>query len=274
MTVRLLCSATVKNCWHVHSSGPGGWAMLSGISCGGIKTQESHSNWRITIGWSVLKIFMLLVISQRWMQVMANLIRCLLQLPCSRENFFASNLNLSSNEKWKAFRYFDKGTMATIEEAGQWQDLKFLHLKGFFAWISGYLFTWCCSWFRDRLVVLINWIWNYFSYDRAIRLIIRPYKKNPEAIFFHCSAILPSLYWSYKSKFLNYFPPSESCLVIRYYLDFSWFKIHQDNHHAVRQYFRENNVQRFPRRRCVSIPVSIVSFNNLSVFGTRSVQRE
>lgn len=91
----------------------------------------------------------------------------------------ASNLNLSSNEKWKAFRYFDKGTMATIGRSRAVADLKFLHLNGFFAWISWlFIHLMLLAGFRNRLVVLINWIWNYFSYDRAIRLIIRPYKKK------------------------------------------------------------------------------------------------
>ena len=105
--VRLL-SATVKKCWHVHSSGQ----LMMGNAIPGFHAEVIKPGNRIqtdvqsVIGFE--KIFMLLVISQRWMQVMATSSDALLQLPCSRENF-ASNLNLSSNEKWKAFRYFDKG---------------------------------------------------------------------------------------------------------------------------------------------------------------------
>jgi NADH:ubiquinone reductase (H+-translocating) len=32
--------------------------------------------------------------------------------------------------------------------------------------------------FRNKLVVFNNWIWNYFTYDRGIRLIIRPFDKE------------------------------------------------------------------------------------------------
>jgi NADH dehydrogenase len=32
--------------------------------------------------------------------------------------------------------------------------------------------------FRNRVIVLINWIWNYVNYDRGIRLIIRPFKRE------------------------------------------------------------------------------------------------
>jgi NADH dehydrogenase len=34
--------------------------------------------------------------------------------------------------------------------------------------------------FRNKLIVLINWIWNYFSYDNGTRLIIRPFRKNKQ----------------------------------------------------------------------------------------------
>lgn len=30
--------------------------------------------------------------------------------------------------------------------------------------------------FRNRVVAIVNWAWNYFSYDRGLRLIIRPFK--------------------------------------------------------------------------------------------------
>jgi len=31
--------------------------------------------------------------------------------------------------------------------------------------------------FRNRVVAIVNWAWNYFSYDRGLRLIIRPFKQ-------------------------------------------------------------------------------------------------
>ena len=94
----------------------------------------------------------------------------------------AANLNLEEGKKWKAFRYTDRGTMATIGRSRAVADLKFTHLKGFPAWIAWlFIHLMLLVGFRNRLVVLINWIWNYFSYDRAIRLIIRPYRKKESA---------------------------------------------------------------------------------------------
>jgi NADH dehydrogenase len=90
----------------------------------------------------------------------------------------AHNLNRADYNSWKSFHYTDKGTMATVGRNKAVVDLKYWKFQGLFAW-----FTWIfvhlilLVGYRNKLVVLINWIWNYFSYDRAIRLIIRPFKK-------------------------------------------------------------------------------------------------
>jgi NADH dehydrogenase len=31
--------------------------------------------------------------------------------------------------------------------------------------------------FRNKLVIFVDWAWNYISFDKALRLIIRPYRK-------------------------------------------------------------------------------------------------
>lgn len=93
----------------------------------------------------------------------------------------AKNLNRKSKNDWKKFVYFDKGSMATIGRSRAVADVKFLHLKGFFAWLAWlFIHLMLLVGFRNRVIVLFNWIWNYFSYDRAIRLIIRPYKQNTD----------------------------------------------------------------------------------------------
>jgi NADH dehydrogenase len=91
----------------------------------------------------------------------------------------AKNLNRKENSEWKKFVYKDKGTMATIGRSRAVADLKFIHLKGFLAWLAWlFIHLMLLVGFRNRIVVLFNWIWNYFSYDKAIRLIIRPYRKK------------------------------------------------------------------------------------------------
>ena len=48
-------------------------------------------------------------------------------------------------------------------------------LTGFVAWVTWLLVHLVLLiGFRNRLIVLINWAWNYFSFDRALRLITEP----------------------------------------------------------------------------------------------------
>ncbi len=91
------------------------------------------------------------------------------------------NLRKKDNAQWKPFVYKDKGSMATIGRNKAVVDLPKFHFGGFFAWMV-WMFVHLMSivGFRNRLVVLSNWIWNYFTYDRGTRLIIRTFyrKKN------------------------------------------------------------------------------------------------
>lgn len=91
----------------------------------------------------------------------------------------AANLNKKLKDEWKPFRYKDNGAMATIGRNKAVADLKYWKSQGFFAWLT-WLFVHLITLvgYRNKFLVLFNWIWSYFSYDNAIRLIIRPYKKK------------------------------------------------------------------------------------------------
>jgi NADH dehydrogenase len=70
------------------------------------------------------------------------------------------------------FRYVDYGTMATIGRHSAVADLGWLRLSGYAAWLV-WLFihlTWLIG-FRSRLLVLVQWAFAYFSYQRSVRLI-------------------------------------------------------------------------------------------------------
>ncbi len=84
----------------------------------------------------------------------------------------------SQGRALKPFRYFDKGTMATIGRNRAVVDIHRLRFQGFFAWFV-WMFVHLMSivGFRNRMVVFVDWFWNYISFDRALRLIIRPFKK-------------------------------------------------------------------------------------------------
>ncbi len=81
-----------------------------------------------------------------------------------------------SNKEPIAFRYRDKGSMATIGRNKAVVDMPKFHFGGLFAWMV-WMFVHLMSivGFRNRLVILSNWVWNYLTYDRGTRLIIRTF---------------------------------------------------------------------------------------------------
>jgi NADH dehydrogenase len=84
------------------------------------------------------------------------------------------------------FNYFDKGSLATIGRGKAVADLpKKLYFGGRLAWwIWLFIHISYLVSFRNKLLVFANWIWNYFTFDKGNRLIIRPYvrKDTPPAI--------------------------------------------------------------------------------------------
>jgi NADH dehydrogenase len=73
----------------------------------------------------------------------------------------------------KPFRYHDRGIMATIgrSRAVAWIFYR-IQLRGYIAWLAWlglHLIT--LIGFRNQLNVLVNWIWNYLTYDRSVRII-------------------------------------------------------------------------------------------------------
>jgi NADH:ubiquinone reductase (H+-translocating) len=74
----------------------------------------------------------------------------------------------------KAFRYKDPGIMATIGRNSAVAELGAVRLSGFLGWLMwlGVHLVNVIS-FRSRLIVLVNWAWEYLFYDRPVRLILR-----------------------------------------------------------------------------------------------------
>jgi NADH dehydrogenase len=77
-------------------------------------------------------------------------------------------------EPLKPFKYFDLGILATIGRNAAVAyifGMKFRGLLAWFVWLVVHLIG--LIGFRNRLIVLINWTWDYLFYDRAVRLISR-----------------------------------------------------------------------------------------------------
>jgi NADH dehydrogenase len=91
----------------------------------------------------------------------------------------SSNLLRSEGTSWKPFRYRDLGSMATIGRNKAVVDLPTMRFSGFLAWaIWLVVHLYSLLGVRNKIVVFLNWMWNYFTYDQSLRLIIRPEKKS------------------------------------------------------------------------------------------------
>ncbi len=80
---------------------------------------------------------------------------------------------------FKPFEYKDKGSMATIGRNKAVVDLKNYRFQGVFAWfVWMFVHLFFLIGFRNRIVVFVNWVYNYVRFDREARLIIRPYQRD------------------------------------------------------------------------------------------------
>ncbi|RNI22010.1 NAD(P)/FAD-dependent oxidoreductase [Rufibacter latericius] len=92
-------------------------------------------------------------------------------------------MRLFAGQPLQPFVYKDQGTMATIGKNKAVADLKLFRQEfksqGFFAWLI-WMFIHLISLvsFRDRLAVMMNWSWNYFTYNSGNRLIVGKQREN------------------------------------------------------------------------------------------------
>ncbi|GHA74411.1 NAD(P)/FAD-dependent oxidoreductase [Pontibacter akesuensis] len=83
-------------------------------------------------------------------------------------------------EPLEPFKYKDKGSLAIIGRNRAVADLPGnLHFGGFFAWaIWLFVHVMALVGFRNKLVVLSNWVYKFFTYENGTRLIIRPFVRK------------------------------------------------------------------------------------------------
>ena len=88
-------------------------------------------------------------------------------------------LRMVESKPMKPFKYKDKGSMATIGRNKAVVDLKHWKFQGVFAWfVWMFVHLFFLIGFRNRVVVFVNWVYNYIRFDREARLIIRPFKRK------------------------------------------------------------------------------------------------
>ena len=82
----------------------------------------------------------------------------------------------------KSFQYLDKGQMATIGRKKAIVEVRGLKFGGFLAWLAWlFIHIFYLSGFKNRVIVLIQWGYSYFSFARGARLIInRNWRSFPD----------------------------------------------------------------------------------------------
>ncbi len=118
----------------------------------------------------------------------------LAQVAIQQGVLLAKNLKrIEKGKEPKPFRYRNLGTMATVGRNKAVAEFKKIHMSGFMAW-----FMWlvvhlrCILSVRNKVIVLLNWMWNYFSYGQSLRMIV--YAKKAKEVR-EREARLASTHW-------------------------------------------------------------------------------
>lgn len=86
--------------------------------------------------------------------------------------------NMLKNKPAEPFRYKNKGSLATVGRHLAVADLPFIKFQGLLAWVFWmFLHLMLVLGVKNRLLIFVNWLWKYFTYDQSLRLIIKPFKK-------------------------------------------------------------------------------------------------
>jgi NADH dehydrogenase len=100
------------------------------------------------------------------------------QVAIQQANLLAKNLNKKNPSLWKKFTYNDLGSMATIGRNLAVVEFPNMKFAGFFAWCV-WMFVHLISLIgtKNKIQTFLNWVWNYFTYDQSLRLILTPKRK-------------------------------------------------------------------------------------------------
>jgi NADH dehydrogenase len=102
------------------------------------------------------------------------------QVAIQQGDLLAKNFNLmAANKPLKPFTYKDLGSMATIGRNKAVADLGKIKFQGFFAWMV-WMFVHLMSivGIKNRVLIFINWAWNYITFDQSLRLILKAKTKK------------------------------------------------------------------------------------------------
>lgn len=99
----------------------------------------------------------------------------LAQVAIQQATNLAANLKkiVNGDNNLSPFRYKNLGSMATVGRNKAVAEIGRVHTQGFFAWLL-WLVVHLRSilGIRNKLMVFMNWLWNYITYDDSIRMIV------------------------------------------------------------------------------------------------------
>lgn len=96
------------------------------------------------------------------------------QVAIQQGKLLAKNLcRLQKDKKLSPFHYRNLGSMATVGRNRAVVEFKKMRMNGWFAWIM-WLVVHLRSILgvRNKVVVFLNWLWNYMTYDQSLRMIV------------------------------------------------------------------------------------------------------
>ncbi len=99
-----------------------------------------------------------------------------------QQGHYVANLILArlNNEIIKPFRYYDRGTLATIGRSRAVGTIGRFKFSGFIAWVLWlFIHIMYLVGFQNRILVLTQWAWNYFTWARSARVITNVYEHAP-----------------------------------------------------------------------------------------------
>ncbi len=102
------------------------------------------------------------------------------QVAIQMGNYVAKTvMQIINGEPAEPFKYFDKGSLATVGRNKAVADLGKLKFQGFFAWLV-WMFVHLVSLlgFRNKIIVFINWSLSYLTYNGGARLIVRRFVRE------------------------------------------------------------------------------------------------
>jgi NADH dehydrogenase len=102
------------------------------------------------------------------------------QVAIQQGRTLGENLNrLENGEELKPFVYKDKGSLATIGKNKAIAEIGSFKFAGFTAWIIwAFIHLTAIVGVKNKLFIFLNWVWNYFTHDASLRLLINPKNRN------------------------------------------------------------------------------------------------